>query len=74
MAKKTFEQALKQLELIVQSLEAGNIPLEKAINKFEEGMALSKFCSSKLDEADKKVTLLMQDNNGELTEKPFKQE
>ena len=43
MAKKTFELAMKQLEQIVQDLEAGDIPLEKAIKKFEEGIQISKF-------------------------------
>ena len=71
MAKKTFEQALKQLEQIVQDLESGDMALEKAIKKFEEGIQLSKFCSRKLDETEKKITILMQDSGGQLTEIPF---
>jgi exodeoxyribonuclease VII small subunit len=71
MAKKTFEQALKQLEQIVQDLESGDMALEKAIKKFEEGIQLSKFCSRKLDETEKKITTLMQDSDGQLTEIPF---
>ena len=71
MAKKTFEQAVKQLEQIVQDLESGDMPLEKAIKTFEEGIQLSKFCSEKLDETEKRITILMQDTDGQLSEKPF---
>ena len=71
MAKVTFEAAMKQLEQIVQELESGNLSLEDSIKKFEEGIKLSKFCSSKLDETEKKITLLLKDQNGNVTEKPF---
>ena len=71
MAKKTFEQAIKQLEQIVQDLESGDMPLEKAIKTFEEGIQLSKFCSEKLDETEKRITILMQDSDGEVAEAPF---
>jgi len=71
MAKKTFEQSMKQLEHIVVELESGELPLEQAIKKFEEGMELSRFCSQKLDETERKVTLLMQNNAGRPVEKPF---
>jgi len=71
MAKKTFEQTIKQLEQIVQDLESGDMPLEKAVKKFEEGIQLAKLCSEKLDETEKRITILMQDSNGKLSEKPF---
>jgi exodeoxyribonuclease VII small subunit len=72
MAKKTFEVAMKQLEQIVQDLETGDMPLEKAIKKFEEGIQISKYCSEKLDASEKKITLLMQDpDGGEISEIPF---
>ena len=71
MAKKTFEQAMKKLEQIVQDLESGDMPLEKAIQTFEDGIQLSKFCSKKLDETEKRITILMQDSDGELSETPF---
>jgi exodeoxyribonuclease VII small subunit len=74
MAKKTFEQALKQLEQIVQDLESGDIPLEKAIKKFEEGIELSKFCAEKLDESEKRVTMLTQDAAGNVSDMPFSAE
>jgi exodeoxyribonuclease VII small subunit len=71
MAKKTFEQAMKQLEQIVQDLESGDMPLEKAIKTFEDGIQLSKFCSKKLDETEKRITILMQGSDGKLSEAPF---
>ena len=72
MAKKTFELAMKQLEKIVQELESGDMPLEKAIKKFEEGIKISKYCSEKLDESEKKITLLMQNADGDgISEVPF---
>ena len=71
MAKKTFELAMKQLEQIVQELESGDMALEKAIKKFEEGIQLSKYCTDKLDESEKRITILLQDAAGNVTEKPF---
>ena len=72
MAKKTFEMAMKQLEQIVQDLETGDMPLEKAIKKFEEGIQISKYCSEKLDESEKRITLLMRDSDGKkVFETPF---
>lgn len=71
MAKKTFEQSMKLLEQIVLELESGNLPLEVALRKFEEGMELSKFCSQKLEETERRITQLMQTSTGELIEKPF---
>ena len=74
MAQKTFEQSMKQLERIVQELESSDLPLEAAIKKFEEGMKLTKFCSKKLDETEKKVSLLLKNTEGQISEKPFSPE
>ena len=71
MAKQTFEKAMEKLEKIVQELESSDLPLEKAIKKFEEGVQLSKFCSEKLDETEKKITILLKDQNDQPLEKPF---
>jgi exodeoxyribonuclease VII small subunit len=71
MAKQTFEKAMKELERIVQQLESGDQPLEDAVKKFEEGFKLSKFCSEKLDETEKRITILLKDQAGNLFEKPF---
>ncbi len=74
MAQKTFEQSMKQLEKIVQELEDGDLPLEKALKKFEEGIKLTKQCSAKLDETEKKVSILLKDADGKMTEQPFMSE
>jgi exodeoxyribonuclease VII small subunit len=74
MAKPTFEKAMKQLEEIVQELESIDLPLEKAIKKFEEGVQLAKFCSEKLDETEKRISILLKDPNGQVIEKPFSSE
>ena len=71
MAKKSFELAMKQLEQIVQDLESADMPLEKAIKKFEEGIQLSKYCTEKLDESEKRITILMQDAAGNVSDIPF---
>jgi exodeoxyribonuclease VII small subunit len=71
MAKKTFEDSLSQLESIVESLESGDLSLEKAIKTFEEGVRLSRFCFEKLDETEKKINLLLKDQDGTLREKTF---
>ncbi|MBW2100124.1 MAG: exodeoxyribonuclease VII small subunit [Deltaproteobacteria bacterium] len=74
MAKKTFEDALKQLEVIVDELESDDLPLEKAIKRFEQGVRLSKFCSEKLDETEEKITILLKNQDGGVVEKPFSSE
>ena len=74
MAKKTalsFEKAIKDLEKIVKSLESGELPLEKALEKFEAGIKLSRYCTETLDAAEQRVTMLMADENGTPQETPF---
>jgi exodeoxyribonuclease VII small subunit len=71
MAKKTFEQSLSALEKIVDELESGDLPLEKALKKFDEGMALSRQCSRMLDETEKKVTQLVGETMESTIESPF---
>lgn len=66
----TFEEALKRLEEVVQKLEDGDVPLEEAIDLFQEGMALSKRCSQQLDKAEQRIEMLIEEN-GEWTKKPF---
>ncbi len=69
--KKTFEHSMKQLEQIVTDLESGEISIEKALKLFEEGTKLSKACSKKLYEMEKKISLLTNDSKGNLSERPF---
>ena len=74
MPTKTFEGAIEQLEQIVKELETGDLPLEKAIKKFEEGVRLSKFCSKKLDETEKRIMVLLENEKGDLVEESFGKE
>ena len=71
MIKKNFEEALEALEKIVQRLEDAALPLDEALSLFEEGIKLSRFCAKKLDEAEKKVEILLKDENGNLYREPF---
>ena len=68
MAQKTFEQSMKQLEQIVQELEDGDLPLEKALKKFEEGIKLTRGCQAALKEAEQKVEILLQSADGDELE------
>jgi len=66
----TFEQALARLEEIVKGLENGSLPLDKSIELFEEGNALVKLCTQKLDAAEQKVRILTETAAG-ITEENF---
>lgn len=62
MAKKDkFETSLEKLEKIVERLEEGSLPLEESLKAFEEGMKLTQGCEELLNEAEKKVELLLKD-------------
>ncbi|RLB10758.1 MAG: exodeoxyribonuclease VII small subunit [Deltaproteobacteria bacterium] len=69
--ERDFESAMKRLEEIVQMLENGNLSLEESLKIFEEGMKLVKYCSSKLEEAERKVSILVQESNGKYVQVPF---
>jgi exodeoxyribonuclease VII small subunit len=71
MAKEKFEEALSKLEEIVSKLEKGDIPLEESLKLFEEGIRLSRFCNQKLDEAEKRVAILLKDREGIFKPQPF---
>ncbi|MDN4525266.1 exodeoxyribonuclease VII small subunit [Fictibacillus fluitans] len=58
----SFEAAMEQLEQIVERLEEGDVPLEESIDLFQQGMALSKVCHSKLQNIEKKMDTIMKDN------------
>ena len=74
MAEMKFEDAIEKLEKIVAELEEGGLPLEKSLKKFEEGIRLSRFCSKKLKEAERRIELLTKTAEGELKTKPFETE
>ena len=69
--EKTFEEDLKELESIANNLENGELNLDEAIKEFEKGMKLSKECTKKLDLAEKKINILLQDDEGNLKEEEF---
>jgi len=71
---KDFESALQRLEEIVKRLESGDLPLASALELFEEGVTLSSFCHARLEEAERKVEILVRKSNGEMTRKPFEPE
>jgi exodeoxyribonuclease VII small subunit len=71
VAEQKFEDAFQKLESIVNKLEDGNLSLEESLKAFEEGVRLSRLCSKKLDEAEKKVEILLKDSDGRLVPKPF---
>ena len=71
--KRTFEEALARLEVIVARLEQGEVPLEEALGLFEEGTALMKQCSTALDKAEQKVAKLLPGLNGAAVEEPMEE-
>ena len=66
-----FEENMQELEKIVQELEKGDLNLDDSIKKFEEGMNLSKSINDYLEEAEKKITILVKGKDGELEEQEF---
>jgi exodeoxyribonuclease VII small subunit len=74
MAEKKFETALARLEEIVQELEKGDLPLEQSLKFFEEGIKLSRICSKRLEEAERKVEILLKDKSGAVVARPFEEE
>jgi exodeoxyribonuclease VII small subunit len=68
---KKFEEALKELEEIVRALEAGNLPLETTLSKYEQAVELYKFCQKKLTEVEEKIEILHRKVAGELEGEPF---
>lgn len=71
---KTFEESLNELEKVAQNLERGDLSLDAAIAEFEKGMKLSKECSEKLEQAEKRINILVKNENGEIEEQKFEQE
>jgi exodeoxyribonuclease VII small subunit len=69
-----FEKAIERLERIVSDLESGHPTLDDALDLFQEGVGLAKMCSGKLDEAEKRVEILLQSEAGELRTGPLKAE
>lgn len=66
----SFEEAMEKLEEIVSRLESGDVQLEQAIELFQEGMRLSHLCGTKLEQVERKIEMLVEEN-GTLVKKPF---
>ncbi len=74
MAEKKFEAALARLEEIVTELESGDVSLEQSLKLFEEGARLARICNKRLEEAERKVEILLKDKDGNLKAEPFEEE
>ena len=61
---QTFEASLASLERIVRELERGELPLEKSLELFEQGVKLSRECQERLNEAERRIEVLLQDGDG----------
>ncbi|HEY9061308.1 MAG TPA: exodeoxyribonuclease VII small subunit [Pseudobacteroides sp.] len=71
MEGKSYEEAILELEAIVRMLERGELSLEESLEAFQNGIELTKHCNKKLDEMEKKITILLENEKGEITEKDF---
>jgi exodeoxyribonuclease VII small subunit len=70
---KSFEAALDELEKVVKELEAGDLPLERSLELFEKGMALSETCRKQLEDAETRVEMLIK-KEGKIQPEPFRPE
>jgi exodeoxyribonuclease VII small subunit len=71
MATEKFETALKKLEDVVRRLEGGELSLEDSLKAFEEGVKQANFCAGKLDEAEKRVEILLKQKDGSFIREAF---
>ena len=71
MTDLKFEDCLARLEQIVSALEAGHLPLEDSLKVFEEGITLARHCSRYLDDAERRIEMLIKDESGVSTTRPF---
>jgi exodeoxyribonuclease VII small subunit len=74
MAEKKFEASLARLEDIVQELEKGDLGLEQSLKLFEEGIKLSRICTKRLDDAERRVEILLKDKSGNMVAQPFEEQ
>ncbi len=71
MKELNFEKALKELEATVEKLEQGNLSLDESLKFFEKGIKLAKFLRKELEKAEKKVEILLKDEEGNISAEPF---
>ena len=69
--EKSFETSLARLNEIVAALESGTAPLDQSLSLYEEGIALVRFCSETLDNAEKQIKVLTRSENGDIAERDF---
>jgi exodeoxyribonuclease VII small subunit len=69
--EKSFESSLEELERIVQQLEGGDLPLDRSLELFEQGVRLSRECQKRLDEAERKIEILLKGSDGAYVPAPF---
>ena len=74
MAEVKFEDTLKKLEKIVEELEKGSLSLDEALKKYQEGIELAALCAQRLDNAKKKIDLLVKKRKGDFELKPLDEE
>lgn len=70
---RTFEASLEALEMIVRQLEDGDLPLEKSLELFEQGIRLSRECQERLSQAERRIEILLRDNQGRAVTAAFKE-
>ncbi len=70
---RSFEASLEALEQIVRELEQGDLPLEKSLELFEQGIRLSRECQERLSQAERKIEVLLRDNQGRPVASPYDQ-
>lgn len=71
MKNLSFEEAMKDLEEIVSELESGDLSLDKSIEKFKKGIELSNHCNKLLEDAEKTVSILVEQSDGSVKEENF---
>ena len=71
MSEKSFEKSLAELEKIVEKMEEGGLSLNESLSLFEKGVKLARFLREELDKAEKKIAILLKDDQGEVKEESF---
>jgi len=71
MAEISFEEAIRKLEQIVEELQIGELTLEDSLGQFKEGIELTSICNKKLDEVEKKISILIEESGDKIKEQPF---
>lgn len=70
----TFEEAMENLEKVVTELESGELSLDESVNHFQKGMELSNYCSKLLENAEKTISILVEQRDGTMQEENFEAE